>query len=310
MIYTCTFAPSIDYTVYIPEFATGELNRAESVYYYPGGKGINVSRVLKRLESKNEAIGFAGGFTGHYIENFLKDEGIATYFIQTDQITRINVKIKSEQETELNGPGPELGSEQIGKLLDKVKAMKKGDWFVLAGTMPDSVTESLLSDFSEICRAQEVRFVIDTSGAALKTLVKTEPFLMKPNLEELGELFDAEITGKTGAYEYAMKLVEEGVKYVIVSMGSEGALLVSKDVAYSAQAPKGEVVNTVGSGDSLVSGFISSYSQDEDAMKAFQYGIASGSATAFRSDLCDKAGVEALLDQVEIFPYNGQDVKR
>lgn len=310
MIYTCTFAPSIDYTVYIPEFATGELNRAESVYYYPGGKGINVSRVLKRLESENEAIGFAGGFTGQYIENFLKDEGIATYFIQTDQITRINVKIKSEQETELNGPGPELGSEQIGKLLDKVKAMKKGDWFVLAGTMPDSVTESLLSDFSEICRDQEVRFVIDTSGAALKTLVKTEPFLMKPNLEELGELFDTEIVGKAAAYEYAMKLVEDGVKYVIVSMGSEGALLVSKDVAYSAQAPKGEVVNTVGSGDSLVSGFISSYSQDEDAMKAFQYGIASGSATAFRSDLCDKAGVEALLDQVEIFPYNGQDVKR
>ena len=310
MIYTCTIAPSIDYTVYLPEFAAGKLNRADSVYYYPGGKGINVSRVLKRLGTDNKAIGFAGGFTGQYIEQFLMNEGIETDFIPINEITRINVKIKSQEETELNGPGPELDREQLEKLTAKVKAMDKGDWFVLAGTMPDSVTDSILSELSQICRAQEVLFVLDTSGAALNRLVKTEPFLIKPNLEELGELFDTEISGKHEAYEYALKLVEDGVKHVIVSMGAEGALLVAKDFAYSAQAPKGKVVNTVGSGDSLVSGFIASYSKDQDAQRAFQYGIASGSATAFRSDLCDKAGVEALLEQVEIYPYNGQDVKK
>lgn len=310
MIYTCTIAPSIDYTVYLPEFAAGKLNRTDSVYYYPGGKGINVSRVLKRLGSDNKAIGFAGGFTGQYIEQFLKNEGIAADFILTKEITRINVKIKSQEETELNGPGPELDRDQLEKLTDKVKAMEKGDWFVLAGTMPDSVPESILSELSQICCAQEVRFVLDTSGPAFKRLVKTKPFLIKPNMEELGELFETEISGRHEAYEYALKLVEEGVEFVIVSMGSEGALLVAKDLALTAQAPKGEVVNTVGSGDSLVSGFIASYSKDQDAQKAFQYGIASGSATAFRSDLCDKAGVEALLEQVEISPYNGQDVKK
>lgn len=310
MIYTCTITPSIDYTVYVPEFAAGKLNRSESVYYYPGGKGINVSRVLKRLGSDNIAIGFAGGFTGQYIEQFLKNEGVAADFIATDEITRINVKIKSREETELNGPGPELDAEQLGKLTEKVKAMEKGDWFVLAGSLPVSIPESIFLKLSQLCWTREVRFVLDTSGPALKKLVETKPFLIKPNLEELGELFGVEISGKQEAYEYALKLVENGVGHVIVSMGSEGALLVGKDFAFSAQAPKGQVVNTVGSGDSMVSGFISSYSKSEDAQKAFQYAVASGSATAFQSDLCDKAGVEALLEQVDIHPYNGQDVTK
>lgn len=310
MIYTCTIAPSIDYTVYVPEFAAGKLNRTDSVYYYPGGKGINVSRVLKRLGSDNIAIGFAGGFTGQYIEQFLKEEGVAAEFIATNEITRINVKIKSQEETELNGPGPELAAEQLGKLTEKVEAMEKGDWFVLAGSLPVSIPESTFHELSQLCRKKGVRFVLDTSGPALKKLVETKPFLIKPNLEELGELFDTHITGKQEAYEYALKLVENGVGHVIVSMGSAGALLVAKDIAFSAQAPKGQVVNTVGAGDSLVSGFIASLSREEDVQKAFQYGVASGSATAFRSDLCDKAGVEALLDQVEIHTYNGQDVTK
>ncbi|TAA72699.1 1-phosphofructokinase [Planococcus salinarum] len=310
MIYTCTIAPSIDYTVYLPEFESGKLNRADSVYYYPGGKGINVSRVLKRLGTDNKAIGFAGGFTGQYIEQFLRNEGVAAEFIPTDEITRINVKIKSQEETELNGPGPALDAEQLEQLTEKVKALKKGDWFVLAGSLPDSIPESVFSGLSQICRDQEVRFVLDTSGPALKRLVKTKPFLIKPNLEELGELFGIEISSKQEAFEYASKLVGNGVGHVIVSMGAEGAMLVAEEFAFSAQAPRGLVVNTVGSGDSLVSGFIASFSKHQDAERAFQYGVASGSATAFRSDLCDKAGVEALLEQVEIYPFNGQDVTK
>lgn len=308
MIYTCTIAPSIDYTMYLPEFVLGKLNRADSVYYYPGGKGINVSRVLKRLGADNVAIGFAGGFTGHYIEQFLKNEGVAADFIPTDEITRINVKIKSQEETELNGPGPEIAAEELKKLTEKVIHFEKGDWFVLAGSLPDSIPESVFLQLAQICQTRGIRFVLDTSGPALKRLVETKPFLIKPNLEELGELFETRISGPQEAYEYALKLVGNGVMHVIVSMGSEGALLVSKEGALFAQAPSGQVVNTVGSGDSLVSGFIASYAKHQDVQKAFQYGIASGSATAFSSDLCDKAGVEALLEQVEIYPFNGQDV--
>ncbi|MDN7246966.1 1-phosphofructokinase [Planococcus shenhongbingii] len=308
MIYTCTITPSIDYTTYLPKFKTGKLNRTNDVHYYPGGKGINVSRVLSRLGTPNQALGFAGGFTGHYIEEFLQTEGVATDFIQTEEITRINVKIKSDEETELNGPGPALNEGQLSELAEKVRAMEKGDWFVLAGSLPDSIPISYFMELADICRNREIRFVLDTSGPALKELVKAKPFLIKPNEHELGELFDIEISGKQQALSYASKLIESGLGHVIVSMGGEGALLVTKDEAVSAKAPKGQVVNTVGSGDSLVSGFIASYANGFDAIKAFRYGVACGSATAFRSDLCEKQDAEALLSQVVLHPINKEDV--
>lgn len=300
MIYTCTITPSIDYTVYLPAFEKGNLNRSEEVYYYPGGKGINVSRVLNRLDVKNKALGFTGGFTGSYIEDFLQNEGVATDFIETSEITRINIKIKSDKETELNGPGPQLTEQQLMVLTNKVKAMKKNDWFILAGSLPASIPTSYFLDLAEICRENGVRFVLDTSGTALKKLTKVPCFLIKPNLEELGELFDTKITGITEAHYYAKQLLENGIQHVIVSMGGDGALLVTKEISLMAKAPNGVVVNTVGSGDSLVSGFIASYSKDANPTEAFRYGVASGSATAFRSDLCDKQGVEALIEQVEI----------
>lgn len=302
MIYTCTITPSIDYTVYLPAFENGKLNRSEEVYYYPGGKGINVSRVLNRLGVESQALGFTGGFTGSYIEGFLQKEGVATDFIETSQITRINIKIKSEKETELNGPGPQLTEQQLMVLTNKVKAMKKGDWFILAGSLPGSIPDSYFLDLAKICSENGVRFVLDTSGPALKKLTNVPCFLIKPNLDELGELFDTKITDIKAAHFYAKRLLENGIRHVIVSMGGDGALLVTKNLSLSAKAPIGTVINTVGSGDSLVSGFIASYSKDENPEKAFRYGVASGSATAFRSDLCDQQGVEALLEQVEITP--------
>lgn len=303
MIYTCTITPSIDYTVYLPAaFENGKLNRSEEVYYYPGGKGINVSRVLNRLGVESKALGFTGGFTGSYIEDFLQKEGVDTDFIDTSEITRINIKIKSDKETEINGPGPELTEQQLQVLTNKVRAMKKGDWFILAGSLPNSIPDSYFLALAEICRETGVHFVLDTSGPALKKLTKVPCFLIKPNLEELGELFDTEITDIKDAHYYAKRLLENGIKHVIVSMGGDGALLVTKDLSLSAKAPIGLVINTVGSGDSLVSGFIASYSKDENPHKAFRYGVASGSATAFRSDLCDQQGVEVLLEQVEITP--------
>ncbi|ANU10984.1 1-phosphofructokinase [Planococcus antarcticus DSM 14505] len=310
MIYTCTITPSIDYTVYVPEFESGKLNRSEEVYYYPGGKGINVSRVLKRLGVSNQALGYAGGFTGHYIEEFLKTEGVATDFIETTEITRINVKIKADEETELNGPGPKLTAEQLAVLTEKVRLMNKDDWFVLAGSLPHSIATEYFLELAEICQANQVRFVLDTSGPALESLLTTSVFLAKPNQQELGELFNVEISSLVAAYRYASKLVAKGTQHVIVSMGGDGALLVTKDIALIAKAPQGTVVNTVGSGDSLVSGFIASYAAHQDPALAFRYGVASGSATAFRSDLCRKEDVELLLDQVEIYPFKEKDVTK
>lgn len=300
MIYTCTITPSLDYTTYLPEFKNGKLNRSKEVYYFPGGKGINVSRVLSRLGVDNIALGFVGGFTGDYIQQSLHQEGVHTDFIRTEEITRINVKIKADEETELNGPGPDITLGQQQQLIAKVREMKKGDWFVLAGRLPESIAKNFFKNIAAVCNYNGVHFVLDTSGAALKDLIEMKPFLIKPNKTELGELFDTEIVSKQQAHHYAKKLVEQGVEHVIVSLGGEGALLVTKEVAVFAEAPKGKVINTVGAGDSLVSGFLSSISQVADPVKAFRLGVASGTATAFKVDLCEKTDVQALLDQVFI----------
>lgn len=310
MIYTCTVSPSIDCTNYLPEFTTGGLNRSEKVHYYPGGKGINVSRVLKRLEVDSIAYGFAGGFTGQFIKDFLAEEDVQTDFIDTGQISRINIKIKSTEETELNGPGPELADSHLQELKEKVGNIKPGDWFVLSGSIPDSLPISLFKSLGDILQKQDVRFVLDTSGKALKELIDSRPFLIKPNTEELGELFQTTIKDKKHAAECAFQLTGKGVANVIVSMGAEGAMLVDREAAYFAEAPAGKMVNTVGAGDSLVSGFIAALSKGSSKTEAFRYGIASGSATAFSDDLCRKEDTENLLDQIEVRPFKRLDVKK
>lgn len=308
MIYTCTITPSLDYTTYLQSFESGALNRTKDVYYYPGGKGINVSRVLKRLDTDSVAIGYAGGFVGAYIERFLQDEGISTHFIETETITRINVKIKAEVETELNGPGPVISMEDQQQLIEKIQSMEENDWFVLAGSLPEEIPVSFFEKIASVCAEKGIRFVLDTSGPALKKLKQTKPFLMKPNDEELGELFDTTIQTKGEAFYYAKKLVALGVEHVVVSLGGDGALLVTKELSIAAKAPTGKVVNTVGAGDSLVAGFIAAYGEQKDAKEAFRFGVASGSATAFRSDLCEKSDVLALIDKVKII--DEADVKR
>jgi 1-phosphofructokinase len=309
MIYTCTITPSLDYTTYLPELRLGELNRTSDVFYYPGGKGINVSRVLGRLGTKSIALGYIGGFTGQYITDFLKEEGILTDFIRTEDITRINVKVKAAEESELNGPGPSINELQQQELLEKVQAMTSGDWFVLAGSLTDTIPSSFFEELAAICEKNNVKFVLDTSGSALIDLIHTKPFLVKPNIEELGELFNVEISTKEEAFHYAQKLVGKGIQHVVVSMGGEGALLVTKDLALLAVAPKGLVVNTVGAGDSLVAGFLASFTKNENATEAFRYGVASGSATAFSSDLCEKNDVDQLLKQITIRSLAGGNEK-
>jgi 1-phosphofructokinase len=309
MIYTCTITPSLDYTTYLPELRLGELNRTSDVFYYPGGKGINVSRVLGRLGTKSIALGYIGGFTGQYITDFLKEEGILTDFIRTGDITRINVKVKAAEESELNGPGPSINELQQQELLEKVQAMTSGDWFVLAGSLTNTIPSSFFEELAAICEKNNIKFVLDTSGSALIDLIHTKPFLVKPNIEELGELFNVEISTKEEAFHYAQKLVGKGIQHVVVSMGGEGALLVTKDLALLAEAPKGLVVNTVGAGDSLVAGFLASFTKNENATEAFRYGVASGSATAFSSDLCEKNDVDQLLKHITIRSLAGGNEK-
>lgn len=301
MIYTCTFMPSVDYTAYISDFERGQLNRSNEVYYYPGGKGINVSRVVHRLGADTIAGGFVGGFTGDYIENFLLEEGIETDFIQTTAITRINVKIKSTEETELNGPGPQLNEQESEQLLERINRLTEGDWLVIAGRIPASLPQSYLNEIAICCEKNKVKLIVDTSGPALKQIMEvTKPFLIKPNVQELGELVGTTIQSKQQAFVHAKALVKSGIQHVIVSMGKEGALYVSADQELAAVAPKGILVNSVGAGDSVVAGFIATFSATGDAEQAFRYGVASGSATAFQSDLCQKEDVESLVSQVII----------
>lgn len=300
MIYTCTISPSIDYTVYLDELVVGELNRTKEVDYFPGGKGINVSRVLQRLGVRNTAIAFAGGFTGKYIEEFLDAEGVMTDFIGTSEITRINAKIKSDVESEINGPAPTINQAQQEELLVKLNQLRSGDYFVLAGSLTGTMPVAFYRELAGNCKMKGIHLVVDTSGPMLKELVSEQPFLIKPNQMELAELCGVEITNQADAVKYARELVDTGVEHVIVSLGGDGAILVTKDVVLRAKAPIGEVVNTVGAGDSLVAGFLAAISQGKDVSSAFKYGVASGSATAFGVDLCVLVDVEELLDRVII----------
>ncbi|MFD2210636.1 1-phosphofructokinase [Virgibacillus halophilus] len=304
MIFTCTMTPSVDYTTYLTDFTAGTINRSNEVYYYPGGKGINVSRVLKRLGIANTAYGFIGGFTGDFIQGYLQKEGIQTDFIKIPDTTRINVKVKADTETELNGPGPELSEKNLEALKEKVDCLQKGDWFVLAGRLPETADSYFYEKIAAICRKNSVPLVLDTSGPMLKRLINEKPFLIKPNLEELGELFDVSITDKQQAIGYAKKLLDTGVSHVVVSMGGDGAILICREGVFFAQAPKGKAVNTVGAGDSLLAGFLAAYVKSSDIRSALQYGVASGSATAFAIDLCEKKHADILAEEVIVMKQN------
>lgn len=300
MIYTCTLNPSIDYVASVENFKEGELNRTTSTHIYPGGKGINVSRVLKRLGIKSTALGYTGGFTGAFVKDFLTDEDILHDFIDVTEVTRINVKLKAQQETEINGQGPSITSENQVSLFQKIDVMSEGDILVLAGSIPPSISDDFYAQITEKCNQKGIKAVIDTSGEALRKTFKHKPFLIKPNHHELGDLFQATIEDKEDAIVYGKKLLKEGVQHVIVSMAGEGAILISKDTVLLANVPVGSVKNSVGAGDSVVAGFLSQIMLDREIKTAFQYGVASGSATAFSEDLCTKEQVEILRKQIHI----------
>lgn len=304
MIYTVTLNPSIDYILHVDTFHEGDLNRANEAAYYPGGKGINVSRVLSRLDIPNTALGFLGGFTGQFILDALEKETVQHQFIDTQQTTRINVKLKSSSESEINGPGPDISKEKQANLLQQVEQLNKDDYLVVAGSIPKAIPVTLYQEMAARCEQNEAHFVADTSGKALEALIGTKTFLLKPNHHELGQLFETEISSKEEAAYFARKLVKKGAKNVIVSMGGEGAILVTEDKAYVANVPKGTVKNSVGAGDSVVSGFLAGLVKTNDIKEAFAYGVAAGSATAFSDDLATEAFVEELRQQVNVETVN------
>ena len=300
MIYTVTLNPSIDFIIEVNHFQLNHLNRIDHENKFPGGKGINVSRVLNTIDVPSKALGFLGGFTGGYIQDRLELEGITTDFVKVKDDSRINIKLKTEEETELNGQGPTLTEENIQELLEKLEELAEGDVLVLAGSIPLSLSKTFYSELTRKYSARGVKVVVDAGGAILADVLKERPFLVKPNHHELSDLFNTQIKKVEEVIPYGKKVIEMGAANVIVSMAGEGALLFTKDKVYTASIPKGKVVNSVGAGDSLVAGFIGTYEKEKDIIKAFQVGVATGSATAFSKDLATKEKIHSLLDQVHI----------
>lgn len=301
MIYTVTFNPSLDYIVTVKEFKTGIVNRTTDEVIYPGGKGINVSMVLKNLGYESTAFGFMAGFTGQAICNLLNDKGIATDFIHVKKgVSRINVKLRSNEETEINGQGPEIMTEDIDILYSKLDTLKAGDVLVLAGSIPDVMPQSIYMDIMKYLSDRDIKIVVDATRDLLLNVLPYKPFLIKPNNHELGEMLGVEIKNKDDVVLYAKKLQAMGARNVLVSMAGDGAVLVTEDgEEYRAQAPEGKVVNSVGAGDSMVAGFVAGYLSTEDYKEAFKLGICTGSASAFSEELATKEQVEKLLEKVK-----------
>jgi 1-phosphofructokinase len=304
MIYTVTLNPSLDYIVEVDQVTLGELNRTKNETKFPGGKGINVSQVLKRLDVDSHALGFLGGFTGDYIEEFLTSHGIKTDFVKVDEDTRINIKLKSDKETEINAKGPNITEENFEALKRKIRELTSEDILVLAGSIPSTMPESTYEELVKLCNENGTKFVVDAEGELLKKVLPLNPFLIKPNHHELGDLFNTVINSCEEVIPYAKELVKQGAQNVIVSLADKGAVLINKDQALIATSPKGDVKSSVGAGDSMVAGFIATYEKTKSIEEAFRFSVAAGSATAFSIGLCTREKMEGLLPQVQVEKSN------
>lgn len=301
MIYTITFNPALDYIVKMDKFDLGHVNRTIREDIYAGGKGINVSIVLNNLSIENKALGFIAGFTGDEIERRVRKFGCNTDFVKLKEgMSRINVKMKADVESEINGGGPDISKEALDELYLKLDALKSGDILVLAGSIPKSlpvdIYEKIMNDFGD----RGVKFIVDTTGESLLKVLKYKPFLIKPNHHELAELFNVKINSEEEIIEYGRKLQEMGAENVLISMAGDGAILIKNNgQAIYSEVPKGVLKNSVGAGDSMVAGFIAGYSKEEKLEDGFIMGVATGSASAFSEGLATKDKVEELLEQLK-----------
>ncbi len=300
MIYTVTFNPAIDYVVELASFNTGEVNRTKREYINFGGKGVNVSMVLTNLGIENTAMGFLAGFTGDALQSGLNSVGVKTDFIHLNEgNTRINVKIKAVEESEINAVGPKIPDSAIEELFQKLDKLKSGDTLVLAGSIPSSLPADMYERIMSRLYNKGIRFVVDATKDLLIKTLKYEPFLIKPNNHELGEIFGIELQTDNEIIYYARELKKQGAKNVLVSMAGNGAILVDEnDVPHKIGTPKGKVVNSVGAGDSMVAGFCAGYLEKGDYQYALRMGTAAGSASAFSEGLATKQEVMDLLNKI------------
>ncbi len=299
MIYTVTINPAIDYVVHLngDVLKLGSVNRNSSEDYQFGGKGINVSNVLKTLGFDTVALGFIAGFTGDGLENGLRDMGLKTDFIRVqDGMTRVNMKVKGSVETEINGIGPNITEEDIEKLYAQLDKLVAGDTLILSGSIPKCLPSDTYEKIMARLDGKGIQIVVDAERDLLVNVLKYHPFLIKPNNHELGEIFDKVLKTDEEIVECARKLQEKGGRNILVSMAGDGALLLDeKGEAHRIGCPKGKVVNSVGAGDSMVAGFVAGYQQTGDYGFALKLGTATGSATAFSLGLAAKEDVDALL---------------
>lgn len=301
MIYTVTFNPAIDYIVHTDEMETGGVIRSSREEIYIGGKGLNVSQVLKELGKESEAFGFVAGFTGEAIERGMKDYGIAADFVHLEEgFSRINVKVKAEREAEINGHGPEIPEEKIEELFGKLEKLQDGDTIVLAGSIPASLPQDMYERILDYLKDKKVRAVVDATKDLLLNVLKYKPFLIKPNNFELGEMFQVTLHTEEDIVTYAKKLKEMGAVNVLVSMAGDGAVLLDEHgTVHRCPVCKGMVQNSVGAGDSMVAGFIAGYEQGGDYEYALKLGTAAGGATAFSAGLGKKELIKELLKQLQ-----------
>ncbi|MEK5171886.1 1-phosphofructokinase [Heyndrickxia sp. FSL W8-0496] len=300
MIYTLTLNPSLDYILELDQITLGDLNRTKNDSKFPGGKGINVSQVLKKLDVNSKALGFIGGFTGDYIEEFLRTLKIDTEFVRVKEDTRINVKLKSITETEINAKGPNITRQNYETLKEKIRGLTSEDILVLAGSIPSSMPANTYEELVEVCKENRTKFVVDAEGDLLMNVLPFQPYLIKPNHHELGELFNTVVTTAEEVIPYGRELIKKGARNVIVSLAENGAVLINQEYALVATAPKGEVKSSVGAGDSMVAGFIAKFEKTKSVEEAFRFSIAAGSATAFSFGLCTREQVENLLPEINV----------
>ena len=307
MIYTVTFNPSIDYIMFADDFELNGLNRATETYKFAGGKGINVSRVLQTLKVPSTALGFAGGFPGQFIDDTLKKAGIQTDFIEIDEDTRINVKLKTGDETEINAPGPNISQTQFENLLRQLKQTSKKDIVVVAGSIPKSVPKDAYEQIAKIINQTGARLVVDAEKDLVESVLKYNPLFIKPNKHELEVMFDTAINSDEDVIYYAQEIMKQGASSVIVSLGGEGAVYVDHKHSLKASVPLGRVVNTVGSGDSTVAGMIAGLETGLTIENAFKQAVSAGTATAFNDDLASYKAIEEIKEQVTITTLKGSE---
>ena len=299
MIYTVTLNPAIDYIMRMDELHMGITNRSNSEEYYCGGKGINVSLVLAELDIPSTALGFIAGFVGDAIDKWVANTYVTTDFIRLKSgISRINVKLKHGDETEINGQGPDIAEDELEALMMKVDHIQDGDTLILAGSIPNTLPDDTYERMLERIADKDVRIVVDATKQLLVNSLKYKPFLIKPNRQELSEIFDADVKTKEDIVTYAKKLQEMGARNVLISLGGDGAMLVDEDgQIHEAGVINEPVVNTVGSGDSMVAGFVAGYEMQNGYSYALTLGSVCGNATAFLPWLATKEKINELLEK-------------